>query len=168
MQFDAALRREDGVGPVYSEHRHTARGVWHLVLDASRFHAYVAVVMPEAAVRFDWDDENRLKAGPYVPTPDQVVFVLGTAPCCVPCTKLAIARFERPYNLFEFNCRTVSFLLLTRVASFPPRDVFALFKKHATLCGLDRRACMSATEMRHLFDWIVAQDDTEEAWCRLF
>jgi hypothetical protein len=169
--LQAALRREDARGAFYDKHscqqQETQRPYkWFLLIDPSLFHVFVVAVAGEERVRFDWDDENRLKAGPYVPTLGETVLEVGDTGCCVPCCKAGIAQYNQHYQLFSFNCRTVSFLLLTQVKKFPVPKVSQLFLTNGVVCGLDRRECFTARELRHLLDWIEAQklgDEDEDS-----
>jgi hypothetical protein len=53
------------------------------------------------------------------------------------------------YSLFDFNCRTVSYLILTDIVGFDPDEVYDLFKDSGVLCGLDKIQCVSLEEIYH-------------------
>ena len=70
------------------------------------------------------------------------------------CIQKKIRGYLREYHLFDFNCRTVSYLILVEVLGFDANWVYEQFQKNSTLCGLgDRTACMSIDEIYHYIAW---------------
>ena len=129
---------------------------WHLVWDAHRFHVYVMVAREEERVRLDWRQHSSLDVNPYAEVAGELVLAVGSAPYCIDCVFEKAAKLLKHYQLFVFNCRTVSYLLLTDVMGFDERAVYKMFAAQDTLCGLDMSQCFTMAEIDHFRKWKAA------------
>lgn len=134
---------------------------WYLMFDQYLFHVYVAVRLgPKFAVRIDWSDDSILTFSKFKVIEGQRRIRVGRNDFCKGKIKRAIKkRLERGYSLFNFNCRTVSYLLLVKMGGFNKEDVYSLFVENNTLCGLEPEQCINPQEIRHFIEWEQNQDD---------
>lgn len=146
--------------------QHTTEGgvtevQWFLVHDASLFHVYVAAIVNRTlAIRIDWRAESRLEFEQMRPTEGDRSYPMGQSSWfCKPCIEEALSSQMEEYRLFRFNCRTLSYLILTQVGRLEPGAVYQRFQSLGTLCGLDPRECLSLEEIRH---YIAHQKQTAE------
>jgi len=91
---------------------------------------------------------------------ETVILVGRTDAYCKRCIKEELRGFLREYALFDFNCRTVSYLIMTRVLGFDPDLVYAQFQKCRTVCGLNRDECFSIEELHHYVAWRHMRDES--------
>ena len=151
--------RESGVTEINDGRVFESRE-WYLAFDSSLFHVYVIVrLYDDALLRIDWNRNSTLTFE-YM-TPDEErresrVFV-GHRPFSKLAVERAIAGDMQHYQLFRFNCRTVSFLVLNSVA-FDPELVFALYEKQGVMCGLEDSECVKLGELRHYLEWSAQKD----------
>jgi len=147
--------QQERVGPV----------AWYLVLDPHRFHVFVAArLSPTVAVRIDWHDNSTFCFEPYVDRPGETRLWVGeSAQFCKLCIDAQMAEVLERYKLFRFNCRTVSYLVLTQVVGFDREAVYAKFRDSQVLCGLEFAQCFSLDEVHHY----VAYRE-EKGSCALF
>ena len=126
---------------------------WSLVADQDRFHVFLVAQIQAPVnleVRIDWRAVSRLEFEPHVrDTREEMVPVGETRGFCRLCAIAHLRRFMQDYNLFVFNCRTVSYLLLTELCRFDPARTYDLFDEHELLCGLQMDECLSVTEIEH-------------------
>lgn len=128
---------------------------WSLVADRDRFHVFLVAALGaplDLEVRIDWRALSRLEFEPHLRDASEERIEVGeTRGFCRLCAIAHVRRFMvHQYNLFVFNCRTVSYLLLTELCRFEPERVYALFQEHELLCGLgDLDECVSPTEIEH-------------------
>ncbi len=123
--------------------------MWYLVLDKSKFHVYVAVITDTESVRIDWHKNSTLEFSPFLEKEGEQREMVGKAWYCQECMITKILDFLETYKLFEFNCRTVSYLILTTVLGFPPDHVYPFFQRQHILCGLEFSQCFSLEEIHH-------------------
>lgn len=126
---------------------------WHLVWDAHRFHVYVMVQREEERLRIDWRQYSALDVGPYTEVEGELVIAVGRKPFCIDCLFEKMNKLLKHYQIFVFNCRTVSYLVLTEVMGFDERAVYKLFADQETLCGLDMSQCFTMAEIDHFRRW---------------
>jgi hypothetical protein len=138
------------------------------MLDQAKFHVYVAVRLgPKYAVRIDWSDDSVMTFSKFEVIEGQTRIRVGWGDFCKARIEQAMQRrLKRGYSLFNFNCRTVSYLLLVKMGGFDSEEVYALFEKHNTLCGLDPEQCINPAEIRHFIEW--EQRQIQENRCVIF
>jgi hypothetical protein len=126
---------------------------WYMVLDKYRFHVYVVAAMEkrDLYVRIDWHSNSTLCFEPYQNnTEEKHIFIDTTRHFCRECIlKQMKTLMKSDYKLFRFNCRTVSYMILTQVAQFDAKKVYACFSNEDMLCGLDESECLSLEEIHH-------------------
>ena len=122
---------------------------WYLVMDRYRFHAYVMVENELERIRIDWHQNSTLEVSAYTAKEDELVILIGEAPYCAECLFPTVCGLLYHYQLFDFNCRTVSYLILVDVMHFDDTAVYDHFVKNNTLCGLDPLQCFSPAEIDH-------------------
>lgn len=142
---------------------------WFLVTDQSRFHTYVKAVIkdePPLQIRIDWHDNSRLCFERFLPETmvSDCIEVGKTKWFCRECIVKGIESDMKTYNLFQFNCRTVAFIILTKICRFDSQKVEALFDSLRILCGIDERECVSTTEISHYLAYTRSHRDK----CTLF
>lgn len=132
---------------------------WLLCMDAHRFHVYVAAITLEGMrVRIDWNKESTLTFEKYKPRPGEEAYEIGTNDFfCKRCIEDAIRDRLHQYDLFKFNCRTVSFMILA-LAGFDSHHVYDEFRKRRVLCGLVESECLKIDELRHFFEYEVVEE----------
>lgn len=136
---------------------------WYLMVDRDSFHVYVGVHVQglRGRLRIDWQDNSRLelswlKRG--FDRHDRAILIGKTAQFCRACLVEKVrALHMQHYQLFHFNCRTVTYLILTRVQGFDKHAVYQHFVDGEILCGLDERECVSLTELHHYLNWSETQ-----------
>jgi hypothetical protein len=126
---------------------------WYLVWDRHRFHVYVAVETDLETVRIDWHQNSTLEFAPFTKKEGEEKVMVGRAPYCYQCLVDELYKRLYRYHLFSFNCRTVSFLIMTEVLGFDEQQVYDLFKARHTQCGLDSLQCFSPSEIDHFIAW---------------
>jgi hypothetical protein len=156
---------------------------WFLVADKSHFHVYVvASIAPERESRawyatpdyhpigrrrerrIDWDETSVLKFRDYEPRDGETVTWVGRrVGYCKRCIKEKMRVRLREYSLFKFNCRTVSFMILTDIAGLGPREVYEKFAANGTLCGLDDSECLTLESLKQYIAW---REERGESWCQ--
>jgi hypothetical protein len=122
---------------------------WYLVLDKSKFHVYVAMIGVEESIRIDWHKNSTLEFSPFLVKEGEHKELIGRAWYCQECIEEKVLEFLETYKLFQFNCRTVSYLLLTVVLGFEPNHVYPFFQKQDVMCGLELAQCFSPEEIHH-------------------
>lgn len=141
---------------------------WSLVADGDRFHVFlVAECGPplSCAIRIDWRAANRLEFEPYVADKRDERIAVGRKQQAF-CRRCAIAKLRllmahRDYNLFAFNCRTVSYYLLVDYAEFDNNSVLDLFEAHELRCGVGSlEDCLSLEELEHYFRHVKSEQGT--------
>ena len=140
---------------------------WYLVLDQHKFHVYVAVAIQERDlyVRIDWHDNSTLCFEPYQNNNLETHVHIGTTSLfCRNCILDIMKEEMQTYKLFRFNCRTVSYLVLTKAMSFNAKKVFHRFNSMDILCGLDQSECLSLEEIHHY----IAYAENKGEWCNIF
>lgn len=142
---------------------------WFLVTDESRFHTYVKAVIKDEGleIRVDWHDNSTLCFERFVPETTKVgdcVAIGKTTWFCRECIVRGMESDMKTYNLFKFNCRTVSFVILTKICRFDPQKVEGLFDSLRILCGIDERECLSTTEISHYLEYTKSHREK----CTLF
>ncbi len=138
---------------------------WFLVVDKYEFHVYVAAVCRQFQVRIDWHQDSTLTYRPFhFDQLEQNIAVGRGHWFCKPCIETQLRHGMQEYRLFHFNCRTLSYLILTRVAQFDPDEVYAKFDKLRLLCGLQPVQCLSLDEIHRY----VAYKKENKTECRLF
>lgn len=138
---------------------------WYLVVDKYEFHVYVAAVSAQLHVRLDWHQDSTLTYRPFAFDPlEQNIAVARGHFFCKPCINAALQAGMQEYRLFHFNCRTLSYLILSHVAGFDPDTVYAKFQKLNILCGLEPLQCLSLTEIHRY----VAYKKENKTQCVLF
>jgi len=146
----------------------TARVEWSLANDVARFHVFVVARAPSLglAVRIDWRDSGRLEVEPYAaqePGSEEVLIGRGYG-FCRECIVHAVAECVESYQLFTCNCRTVAFMVLTRVCGFDPDAVYERFDQRDMRCGLGNPGdCFSLEEMQHYLAWQRKEDAKKKA-----
>jgi hypothetical protein len=129
---------------------------WYLVMDAYRFHVYVMVETELERVRIDWHQNSTLEVRPYADKEGELVIKIGEAKYCQECLFPRICRLLYHYQLFSFNCRTVSYLILVDVMHFNEAAVYEHFRSNNTQCGLDSTQCFTWAEIDHFRKWRAA------------
>ena len=140
--------------PIKAINRHTIfkDSKWLLVMDKNRFHVYVAVVInKDLQIRIDWNGDSTLTFKKYTFNPDEESYPIGDNGFCKLCIEKIMVNKLHEYHLFTFNCRTVSFLILTLVG-FDGTYIYNLYEHANVLCGLEESECLSIKEMQHFFD----------------
>jgi hypothetical protein len=144
-------------------HKKTGKIRWFLVIDRYQFHVYVMAQICNKraechlAVRIDWHDNSTFCTERYEAKEGEEEIYIGTTESfcklCMECAMEDEMRRAKGYHLLRFNCRTVSFLVLTEVEGFDAERVYALFKKHEIRCGLDTEECFSRDEIQHYLEY---------------
>jgi len=131
---------------------------WFLAADDALFHVYAVVRFGDRyTLRIDWLKESVLTFEPMT-RPDGSLAPLGRGRF----NYAALARVLAPllrgrhYSLLRLNCRTVTFLVLTKVG-FDAERLLARYERHQLLCGLVTRECFSAATIRELVAWLHAK-----------
>jgi hypothetical protein len=127
---------------------------WYLVADSARFHTFLVAELGtpiNMIVRIDWHAISVLECRPYVPEHgDEHIAVGETSGFWLGGIVACLMRYDRDYHLFAYNCRTVSYLILTEYCRFDARCVFELYETHKILCGVEGMdACISIDEFIH-------------------
>lgn len=136
-------------------HREVAKDTkWMLCMDRYRFHVFVVAVTDQGLrIRIDWNKESTLTFENYEPESGEEAYFIGQNDFfCKLCLQDTIASHLEKYQLFKFNCRTVSFMILVMVG-FDSHHIYEQFQKRRVLCGLDQSECLKLNEMRHFFQW---------------
>lgn len=138
---------------------------WYLVVDKYEFHVYVAAVCSEFQVRIDWHQDSTLTYRPFHFDPlEQNIPVASSRWFCKPCTASKLRHSMHEYQLFSFNCRTLSYLILSEVQGFDPNMVYGKFKQLHIMCGLEPLQCFSLDEIHRY----VAYKKENKTSCVLF
>lgn len=134
---------------------------WYLMLDQYQFHVFVAVRLgKKRAVRIDWSDDSVLTFSKFEVIEGQTRIRVGWSDFCKGTIEREMRkRLKRGYSLFNFNCRTVSYLLLVKIGGFESEHVYTLFEDNNTLCGLDPEHCIDPSEIRRFIRWEQNQED---------
>jgi len=144
-----------------------ARVEWSLANDVARFHVFVIARAPTLGlvVRIDWRDSGRLEVEPYRKEEGDEETLIGYGHgLCRACVVHAVAEYADAYHLFTCNCRTIAFLVLTRVCGFDAEAVYARFDQRDMRCGLGNPGdCFSYEEMQHYLAWRRKEDAKAEA-----
>jgi hypothetical protein len=122
---------------------------WYLVLDKSKFHVYVAFVGDGEQFRIDWHTNSTLEVSPFVEKEGETCISVGKGEWDQPSFEVAILELLERYKLFQFNCRTVSYLILTKIVGYKPDYIYQYFKENHILCGLEFGQCFSLDEIHH-------------------
>ena len=122
---------------------------WYLVLDRSKFHVYVAFMGREEQFRIDWHTDSTLEGLVFVEKSGEERIFIGKGEFDQPSFEREILKLLEMYKLFQFNCRTVSYLILTKIVGYTPDYVYKFFKDHRILCGLEFGECFSVEEIHH-------------------
>lgn len=149
-----------------NNHTHTTNGdvKWLLCMDKFKFHVFVvAVVRPDLYIDISWNKVSTLTFEPFKPKGGEECYLIGsTSSFCKLCIEDEMMDKLGRYNLFQFNCRTVSFLILVLVG-FKPRDIFEIYKRVGILCGLDASSCLQIKEVGRFIEF-----EKYENGCTLF
>lgn len=138
---------------------------WYLLLDGSHFHVYVVAQLSEKLlIRIDWNTNTTLTFEPYEAKSTDEAKLIGTteAGFCKLCIEKKIHKYLEEYNLFRFNCRTVSFLILALVG-FSAKWLYDYYVHKHILCGLDPSECFTIPELYHFLRY-----EEEKGNCTLF
>lgn len=126
---------------------------WFLMADESHFHVYLKAVIKSLGynIRIDWHDNSTLGFEAFLPETkkSEEIFIGKTDWFCRNCIIKCIESDMETYKLFKFNCRTVAYIILTKICRFPANQVEEEFAKTQMMCGLDERDCISMEEIRH-------------------
>lgn len=139
---------------------------WYLVVDEYKFHVYVTAAIPEKElyVRIDWHGNSTLSFEPYDDKPgEQRVHIGNSHTFCRHCIIDTMKNKMHYYRPFGFNCRTVAYLILTKVELFDATLVFDKFNEMDILCGLDPRECVSLEEIHHYINHVEGTGE----WCNI-
>jgi hypothetical protein len=155
---------------IASLNRHTCESpgkvLWYMVVDRYKFHVYVvaAVEKRNLYVRIDWNDNSTLRFDPYVNNnQEQHVYIGSRESFCRECIIEKMKSRMGVYKLFRFNCRTMSYIILTDVTGFDRDSVFQHFNSLDILCGLDIAECVSLEEIHHYTEWA----NGNSRWCNI-
>lgn len=150
-----ARLNEPGHGDIFGEMDVT----WCLMTDESRFHVYVVAQLPDVAVRIDWRVTSRLEFEKYTPNDKDECMPIGQAPgFCRDCIIHTMHYYLQQYQLLKFNCRTVSYLILTEACGFDPTAVYEQLETRQMLCGLGNQwDCLALPEIHHYISWKHAE-----------
>jgi hypothetical protein len=136
---------------------------WYLMVDSDRFHVYVGVRIAgqKGVLRIDWRDNSRLELTRRRHDFERghEAIPIGTTPTyCKACLVQRMRELHlQHYQLFHFNCRTVTYLVLTRVQGFDKNAVYQHFVDDGILCGIDSTECVSLNELHHYLNWSETQ-----------
>lgn len=131
---------------------------WLLVMDEYRFHVFVvAAIRQDLYIRIDWNDNSTLTFIKYVPISTETRTLVGFKNFCKLCIDEEMEGYLKQYDLFRFNCRTVSFLVLL-VVGFEKDYIYSLFKTAGVLCGLNEKQCLSDTEINRFIEWLKGKN----------
>lgn len=146
--------------------KHTHQGDWHkakvkwfLMADESHFHTYLKVEIPKLKqeIRIDWHDNSTLCFEPYKNDQNgkvsEKIFIGETDWFCRECIIGCLENDMQTYKLFLFNCRTVSFVILTKICLFNSTKVEEIFNQKEMMCGIDSRECISESEIQHYLEY---------------
>lgn len=126
---------------------------WLLVMDKHRFHVYVVSLLNDNLhIRIDWNRDSTLTFEKFVFNKEEDNYIIGKGDFSKSLIERIIKDQLKEYELFNFNCRTVAFLVL-KIAGFKERYLYNLFKKSEILCGIDKGACLSVKELHHFSDY---------------
>jgi hypothetical protein len=142
----------------------TNRVDWYLVVDKYQFHVYVVAAMKDCQlyVRIDWHNNSTLCFEPYIESSEEKHLHIGrTRKFCRQCILDIVKDEMQSYKLFKFNCRTLSYMVLTKAMQFDAEAVYEQFNSQDLLCGLDMAECLSLEEMHHYY---LYANGTKE-WC---
>ena len=121
---------------------------WLLVIDKNDFHVFVVTQTETLGyTRIDWNLDSTLTFTKYNFNPLDKSYIIGHGKYNENRISYETSEYLRNYNLFHFNCRTVSFLVLV-LAGFNADLLYKLFSDANILCGLDEGQCLSMKEVR--------------------
>lgn len=132
------------------------------MVDKYEFHVYVSAVCRAPGglrVRCDWHQNTTLTFKPFVFDKLEQNLLIGQSQwfcrCCITeqISDIMEEANRKEYKLFEFNCRTMSYLILWRIMSFDHALVYGKFDQLHILCGLNPIHCLSLDEIRRYFDY---------------
>lgn len=139
---------------------------YFLVCDAAHFHVFVGGVneLQGLAQRWDWRKTSRFETKRWRHDEQQTARYAGEARVCGACLadrmETLLEKYAaKRYNLFRFNCRTVSYLLLVEALGFDADRVYALFVQERVLCGLEEGECFSLTALRQYMAYESSSED---------
>jgi len=126
---------------------------WFLMADPSHFHVYVKAVIRKMnlSIRIDWRNVSELQFEAFSPEEkfSECIAVGKTDWFCRDCIIKCLEKDMKTYHLFQFNCRTVAYIILTKVCLFDSRKIEDILDQKLMLCGLDERECVSPAEISH-------------------
>jgi hypothetical protein len=132
---------------------------WWLVADKDRFHVYVAVKIEDCCViRIDWHDNSTfvMKEIDYIDD-EHECFYVGRADFNKEFICKTVGKKLKDYNLFDFNCRKVAFLVLC-IIGFCPKGVRTLFLESGMPCGIEKD-WLGIDEMGHFMGYLVHENE---------
>lgn len=141
---------------------------WELVADGDRFHVFLIAQLGSPvnlAIRIDWRHKNRLEFEPYKvdKRDERIPLVQETRGFCRLCLISRILVLTHDYHLFAFNCRTVSYLILTEWCRFDKNEILGLFEKHDLRCGVGSLDdCLSVTEIEHYVKHVQSEQEQQQ------
>lgn len=136
---------------------------WYLMVDRDRFHVYVGAQVEgmRGRLRIDWHDNSQLELRwlRHGFDRDAEAILIGTTRnFCKACLVERVKSLHmQHYQIFRFNCRTVTYLILTRVYGFDKQVVYDHFVNGQIMCGLDESECVSLNELHHYLNWSETQ-----------
>ena len=147
-------------GPTHEGKWKKIKVEWFLMADQSHFHVYVKAVIKklDLVIRVDWRNVSELQFEQFAPDEkvSECMKVGETDWFCRDCIIKSIERDMKTYHLFKFNCRTVAFVILTKVCLFSSTMVEEMLDSKFMLCGLDERECVSDQEIKHYIAYTKA------------
>lgn len=147
-------------GPTHEGKWKGIRVEWFLMADESHFHVYVKAVIKQLgrSIRIDWRNISELQFEQFQEGEKvgECLRVGETDWFCRDCIIKSLQKDMETYHLFKFNCRTVAFIILTKVCLFDSSLVENMLDNKAMLCGLDERECVSGEEIKHYIDYTRA------------
>lgn len=141
---------------------HYKKTLWFLVMDKYHFHVFVVVFITKeiGPIRIDWNFDSTLTFEPYkMNEGDDYSYLIGTTETfCKLCIQEHIIKDLRAYELFDFNCRTATFLVFI-TSGFDAHSLLKKFEEHDVLCGLKKENCLTLSEMKHFINWLDAKQE---------
>lgn len=137
---------------------------WYLLLDRNRFHVFIGVVINKnLTIRIDWNRDATLTFKKYEEYIYEEKTFLGKRDFSKSEIKKLMKNKLKNYDLFYFNCRTVTYMILTKIVHFDSHEVYNLFKQYSIMCGLKEEECLSMEEIEHFISF-----QEEEIDCTIF
>jgi hypothetical protein len=130
---------------------------WLLCIDRYSFHVYITVLDNTdddemRGVRIDWCRDSSLEFSKFKFHRRERYIFVGEAVFDQNSISRCIKHDLKRYDISDFNCRTVSALVLCH-AGFDKKKISRMFEKNDILCGLKDGECFRKEEFKRYLAW---------------